>query len=117
MTTVNTTLASELAPLASELADIQDKIATLQLEEATLKRKIRESVPGPDSYTAGGLTVVVSTNRRFDAKLAAAVIAPDLLPLVSVTTSVVDKERVKVLCTPDVLEACYVTYDNVVKLR
>ena len=66
MTTVNTTLADQLAPLAADLADVQDKIATLQLEEATLKRKIRESVPGPDTYTAGNLTVMVSTNRRFN---------------------------------------------------
>jgi len=109
-------LANQLEPLAADLANIQDNIATLQLQEATLKRKIRESVPGPDTYTAGNLTVIVSTNRRFNPEQAKQVIPSDLLPLVSVTTSVVDKERVKVLC-PDQYEDCFVTYDNVVKLR
>jgi len=116
MTTPNTTLADQLEPLAGELANIQDNIATLQLEEASLKRKIRESVPGPDTYAAGNINVIVSTNRRFDPKLAATVIASDLLPLVSVTTSVVDKERVKVLC-PDSYDACFVDYDLKVALK
>ena len=116
MTTVNTTLANQLAPLAADLADIQDKIATLQLEEASLKRKIRESVPGPDTYTAGNLTVIISTNRRWDSKKAAKVIPAELLPLVSVTTTVVDKTKVSVLC-PAQYDACFVDYDNVVKLR
>jgi len=116
MTSPNTTLADQLEPLAADLADIQDNIATLQLEEATLKRKIRESVPGPDSYAAGNLTVVVSSNRRFNPQLAATIIASDLLPLVSVTTSVVDKERVKVLC-PGAYESCFTEYDLKVSLK
>jgi len=115
-TTPNTTLADQLAPLAGELANIQDKIATLQLEEASLKRKIRETVPGPDTYTAGGLVVIVSTNRRWDTKLASKVIPAELLALVSVTTTTVDKTKVSVLC-PAQYDACFVTYDNVVKLR
>ena len=117
MNTPNTTIADQLAPLAADLADVQDQIATLQLVEAALKSKIRDTCPGPDSYAAGNLTIVVSTNRRFNPQLAATIIAPDLLPLVSVTTSVVDKERVKVLCGADILEACFVTYDNKVALK
>ena len=115
--TTNTTLASVLAPLAGELATVADQIATLQLQEAALKSKIRDLVPGPDQYQAGKLVVVVSQNRRFDPRLAATVVPSDLLSLVSTTISVVDKERVKVLCGPDVLEACFVTYDNRVALK
>lgn len=117
MTTTITTLQDQLAPLAAKLADIQDQIATLQLEESALKTKIRDTLPGPDTYQAGNLTIICSQNRRFDQKLAATVIPADLLPLVSVTTSVVDKERVKVLCGQDILDACFTTYDNIVKLK
>ena len=116
MNITNTTLADTLTPLASDLADLQDKIAALQLEEAALKNKIRETVPGPDAYAAGNLTVVVSSNRRFNPQLAATIIPSELLPLVSVTASVVDKERVKVLA-PAQYDACFVTYDNIVKLK
>lgn len=116
MTTPNTTLADQLEPLAGELANIQDNIATLQLEEAALKRKIRESVPGPDTYAAGGINIIVSSNRKFNPQLAATIIASDLLPLVSVTTSVVDKERVKVLC-PDQYEDCFTEYDLKIALK
>ena len=73
-------------------------------------------MPGPDTYTAGNLTVVISTNRRWDSKKAAKVIPAELLPLVSVTTTVVDKTKVSVLC-PGQYDACFVDYDNVVKLR
>lgn len=116
MTTPNSTLQDTLAPLAAQLVDIADKIALLQLEEAALKSKIRESVPGPDQYMAGGLTVVVSTNRRFNPVLAATVIPADLLPIVSVTTSVVDKKKVEVLC-PDQYDACFVNYDLKITLK
>lgn len=117
MTNPNENLNNQLTPLAADLADIQDQIATLQLTETALKSKIRESVTGPDTYAAGGLTIVISTNRRFDPKLAATIIAPELLPLVSVTTSVVDKDRVKVLCGDDVLEQCYIEHDYRVALK
>jgi hypothetical protein len=116
MTTANTTLADQLAPLAGELATIQDQIATLQLVEAALKSKIRDTCPGPDSYAAGNLTVVVSSNRRFNPERAAQVIAPDLLPLVSVITSVIDKTKVSVLC-PDQFDACFTEYDLKVALK
>jgi len=116
MTNPNTTLTDQLEPLAGELANIQDQIATLQLEEASLKRKIRESVPDPDTYAAGNINVIVSTNRRFNPELAKQIIASDLLPLVSVTTSVVDKERVKVLC-PDQFDACFTEYNLKVALK
>ena len=113
---INTTLADTLEPLAADLADIQNKIAALQLEEAALKGKIRECVPGPDQYQAGNLTCVVSTNRRFDPKLAATIIPADLLPLVSVTTSVVDKKKVEVL-VPNSYDACFIEYDLKVALK
>jgi hypothetical protein len=112
----NTTLADQLTPLAAQLADIADRIGALQLEEAALKSKIREMVPGSDRYAAGNLTVVVSQNRRFDPKLAAKVIPPDLLPLVSVETWVVDKTKVQVL-VPDKFEDCFVEYDYRVAIK
>ena len=116
MTTTTVTLEQQLTPLAADLADIQERIAGLQQHEAELKTRIRELVPGSDSYAAGNLTIIISTNRRFDPKKAALVIPAELLPLVSVTTSVVDKERVKVLA-PTSYEACFTEYDNKVALK
>jgi hypothetical protein len=116
MTNPNTTLTDQLEPLAGELANIQDNIAGLQLSEAALKSKIRELVPGPDAYAAGNLTVVVSSNRRFDQKKALAAIPADLIPLVSEQTWVVDRKRVEVL-VPDKLADCFTDFDYRIALK
>ena len=116
MSAPNITLQDDLTPLAAELAGVQDTIAHFQLTEAALKTKIRELVAGPDSYAAGGLTVVVSANRRFNPAKAALVIPAELLPLVSVATSVVDKKKVEVLC-PAHFDDCFIEHDLIVKLK
>jgi hypothetical protein len=113
----NTTLDNILQPLATALADIADKIATLQLEEAALKSKIRETVPGPDSYAAGNLTVTVSSNRRFDQKKALAAIPEDLIPLVSERTWVVDRKRVEVICDGATLQNCFTEFDYRIAIK
>ena len=113
---MNSTLDQQLAPLAAKLADIADQIASLQLEEAAIKTQIRDSVDGPDRYAAGNLTVVVSTNRRFDQRKALAAIPADLIPLVSEQTWVVDRKRVEVLC-PDQLAGCFTDFDYRVSLK
>lgn len=110
------TLEQQLTPLAAQLADIQERISGLQENEAGLKTAIRVLLPGADSYAAGGLTVVVSVNRRFDPKKAALVIPAELLPLVSVVTSVVNKGKVEVLC-PGAYQDCFTEYDNKIALK
>lgn len=114
----NTTLQDILEPLANQLATIQNQISHLQGEETHLKEQIRKLVPGIDTYAAGGLTVVVAVNKRFDQKLAAKAIPAHLIPLVSETTSVVvyDKTKISVLC-PTEYDACFSVFDTKVSLR
>lgn len=98
------TLADTLAPLAAELASVLADKAELEARERDLKVRIRQAVPGPDTYAAGDATVVIQTNRRFDPKKALPLIPETLLSLVTYPETVIDKERLKALL-PAVFDA------------
>jgi len=97
------TLEELTQQLASALADLD---AVKQRAEG-LKEAIRQHPDiqrgGPDKYAAGDATLVVSTNRRFDPKKAMPLIPEDLLPLVTHTETVIDRDKLKALL-PDVYE-------------
>lgn len=111
------TLEQALTPLAVELAGVQDRIEHLKLDEAALKEQIRALATTPDTYAAGGLTILVSTNRRFDQKLAAKNIPAHLVPLVTYKSApVFDKVKVSVLA-PAVYDDCFAVYETKISLR
>jgi hypothetical protein len=103
-TALSSTLTTQLTSLAAQLAGILDQKNSLEEHEKRIKTTIRELVPGPDSYDAGGITISVSTNNRFNPEKALPLIPPELLPMVSTTQTVVDKDRLRVLL-PDVFNA------------
>jgi hypothetical protein len=100
-TALSNTLTAQLTALAAQLAGILDQKNSLEEHEKRIKTQIRELVPGPDSYDAGGITISVSTNNRFSPEKALPLIPAELLPMVSTTQTVVDKDRLRVLL-PDV---------------
>jgi len=110
------TLEQRLAPLATQLADVQAAIADLTEREKGLKAAIRDLVPGSDSYAAAGLTVVVSTNNRFDAAKALPLIPDALRPLVVETVETVNKDRLKALA-PAIFEQAQNVGDYRISLR
>lgn len=91
MTTTDATVELRAA-LAAALADVQDRIAKLKDVETDLKAKILDTTEGPDSYTAGPLTVVVTQAMRIDPAEVKAKYPPDKHPelydLVPSTTKV-----------------------------
>ena len=118
MSAPNITLQDDLTPLAAELATVQDTIAHFQLTEASLKTKIREltATSGPDKYAAGGLTVVISNNSRYDAKLAMTLVGEHLWPLVVENVATVNKDKLKVL-RPDLFALAQTYGDARVSLK
>jgi hypothetical protein len=103
MTTMTAANIGELTSLAAQLAGILDQKNSLEEHEKRLKARIRELVPGPDRYAAGGITVVVSTNNRFNPDKALPLIPEAFLPIVTHLETVVDKEKLKALL-PDVYD-------------
>lgn len=104
-------LESRLTVLASRDVRLADRIVELEIERKAIKQAILIATKGePDRYAAGRLTVVVSTNRRFDSKTAQKLIPEDLIDEVTVSQRVVDKDRLaRVL--PEVYEASWVVFD------
>lgn len=95
-----------LTQLAEALADAQENLTYAAAKVDALKEAIRThpDVNGPDKYAAGHATLVISTNRRFDPKKALPLIPAEILPIVTRTETVVDKDKLKALL-PDVFEA------------
>lgn len=118
MTTTTDTaiLADTLTPLAADLANIQNRITELQQRETSLKAAIRELVTGPDTYQAGNLTIVVSTNRRFDQARALTLIPDPLRPLVIDTVETVNRDKLKALA-PDIYEQAQTAHDYKVSVH
>lgn len=110
------TLSDTLAPIAAELATVLADKADLEERERELKAQIRQLVPGPDSYAAGGVNLTVQTNRRFDPKRALPLIPEAVLPLVTYPETVVDKDKLKALL-PDVFAAAQVDGDYRVSVK
>jgi hypothetical protein len=98
-----TDLTDTLTPLAARIAALQAEIDERTQELDILKATIRDIVSGPDTYDAGGVQVVVSTNNRFDTKKALTLIPDTLRPLVIEHVETVNKDKLKALA-PDVYE-------------
>lgn len=107
MTLIQNFLSTEeLAARAQRLAKLQERIDSDTAEVDAIKAEIRAGVPGPDRYSAGDLSLVVSTNNRFDARKAAAIV--DQMPaevrgIFLETTTTVKKDVLKSL-RPDLYE-------------
>ena len=98
------TLSDRLAPLAARLADTLAHKAELEQTEKDIKAQIRALVPGPDTYDAGGVTLAISTNRRFDPTVAERVLPVELLDLCRVAK--VDSAAAREVLPPALYEAC-----------
>lgn len=96
-----------LEHLAQQLATALANLDDAKKYADALKEQIRQHPDiqrgGPDKYAAGDATLTVSTNRRFDPKKAMPLIPEDVLPLVSHTETVIDRDKLKALM-PDVYE-------------
>lgn len=110
------TLADRLTPLAAQLADILDKKAQLEQAERIIKAQIRDLVDGPDTYAAGNLRVIVSSNRRFNQAKALPLIPAALAPVVTHLETVIDKDKFKALA-PDLYEQACDSGDDRISLR
>lgn len=66
--------------LAARLATLQDAADTLAQQITTVKAEILDTTDGPDTYTAGPLTVVVTQAMRLDPAEVAAKYPPDRYP-------------------------------------
>lgn len=109
-------LTDILGPLVAELTRIAEARAELDAREKDVKAQIRQTVPGPDTYDAAGLTLVVATNRRFNEKKALAQIPEALVPVITYPETRVDKEKLRVLL-PDVYEAAQDVYDDRIQVK
>lgn len=107
-----------LEPLAAKLARVLDDKAQLEAEERALKAEIRALTndTGPDHYAAGPLTVVVSSNSRFDEKKALALIPADRLDDVTYPETRVDRDRLRVLL-PHIHDAAVKVFDNKIQVQ
>jgi hypothetical protein len=114
--TLNHDLTTLLTGLAAQLAGILDQKNSLEEHERRIKSQIRELVPGPDSYDAGGLTVTISTNNRFSPDKALPLIPVEFLPIVTRTETVVDKDKLKALL-PHIFEQAQTAGDYRVGLK
>lgn len=97
------TLDTRLAPIAARMATLQDEIDQRTSELDTLKAQVRDIVTGPDTYSAGNLSLIVSTNTRFDPKKALALMPDALRPIVVEQVETVNKDKLKALA-PDIYE-------------
>jgi hypothetical protein len=110
------TLTERLTPLVAELTTIAEQKADLDARERGIKAQIRGLVPGADTYDAGGVTVVVSHNRRFNEKRALPLIPEALVPVVTYPETRIDKDKLKALL-PDVYDAAQDVYDDRVSVK
>ena len=100
----NLTLDEQLTPLAAQLAAILAEKSALEEDERAIKATIRALVPGPDTYSAGDVTLSIAINRRFDPKTAERVLTPDVLDMCRV--SKVDAAAAKAVLPPAMYIQC-----------
>lgn len=108
--TDTTSLTDQITPLVRQLADILDRKRALEDQERDLKARLREMVPGPDTYAAGESSLVVTANTRFDPSKALPLIPEEVKSLVTYPETVVDKDKLRMLL-PDVYAAAQTTGD------
>lgn len=99
-----TDLVRDLAAALAHLDDAKQRVDDLK-EQVRQHPAVADG--GPDKYAAGDVTLIVSTNRRFDPKKAMPLIPQELLPLVTHAETVVDRDKLKALL-PDVFEQAQV---------
>lgn len=104
-------LEPRLTVLAARDVQLADRIVELEIERTAIKQAILIATKGePDRYAAGRLTVIVSTNRRFDVKAAMKLVPEELVDEVTVVQRTIDKDRLA-LILPEVHEACWKYFD------
>lgn len=106
----------DLAALAAELAQIAERVNFLTQRADTVKAEIREGVPGPDTYQAGDLTILVGTVRRLNQARALVNVPDDLRASCVEVVERVNGERLKIL-SPEAYEASVVEYPHSVSVR
>lgn len=108
--------SDDLAELAGRLAVILDDLNVLSQEADSIKATIRAGVPGPDTYAAGNLSLVVAANTRFDGKAALKIIPDAIRSLVVTRVEQVDGSKLRILA-PAVWEAACTSYEHKVSVR
>ena len=98
------TLADQLTPLAAEYADLAERADAIKARQEEIKAAIRDLVPGPDSYDAGSLTVTVSTNRRFDPKVAERILPAELFDAIKIAKP--DSAAAREVLPPRLYDQC-----------
>lgn len=99
-------LATDAAQTAAKLADVRERIRELKKDEETLAAQLRAEL-GRGSFrsTDGLLSMTIRETRKFDASLAATVLAgTPWLPLVQ--RMVVDRNLAKEVLPPELFGAC-----------
>ncbi len=107
----------ERTELAARLAAIKAEQERLDDEATHLKERLRKTAfDGPDTYSAGNLTVTFTANRRFDARKADKVIPAALRPAVVDVVETINAERLRTLA-PDVYDQCCTEHEWAVRIR
>lgn len=113
--TATAPLDQQLAPLAARLAAIQAQKADLEQTEKALKQAILALTPGPDTYQAGDISVVVSQARVIDKKAVETKYPADKHP--ELYSLVPDTTKIRQHIAPVDLEALQTTSAPSVKLQ
>lgn len=108
--------AEDIQRIAADIADLDEHITKLTADRDALKQQLRDTLPGPDTYAAGALTVVISANRRFNEQRALTLIPENLIPVITYPKTTVDKDRLKALL-PDVWEQAQDIHAERVSIR
>ena len=109
-------LEDKLTPLAARYLDLTAQKARIDAELDEIKAALRETVPGPDTYSAGDAVVVISTNQRFDEKRALGLIPQHALDTLTYPETRVHKDALRDLL-PDIYEASQVVYSERVTVK
>ncbi|MGH3800868.1 MAG: hypothetical protein ACRDTD_12155 [Pseudonocardiaceae bacterium] len=97
-------LDPSLAATVRKLTDINTQIRDLGSEADALKAQLRQALALGEHTVNGRPVVTISLTRKFDTSLAAQVLPPELLALVTVPT--VDRALAEKLLPPALYERC-----------
>lgn len=111
-----TLTATELVELAAELALVNEQLNVLTQRADTLKATIRDGVPGPDTYAAGALSLVVTSNYRFSQAQGLKHVPPQFRALCVRLVEHVDGDKLK-LVAPEAYWQSVTSYPARVSVR
>jgi hypothetical protein len=96
-----------MAEIANRIDETRDRINALMELKDSLTAELRARLkPTEKPYRLGTHRVTVHQSTEFNPELAAKVIAPELLPLVTVTTTTISEEMCKAILPPLAYQAC-----------